>query len=162
MELKEALNTLDRIQRKEIAYMHAMGLLSYDGSTGAPEGTAQNRGETLGVLSEAAYALTTGKDTRQTLACLKDHWEELDDVTRRIVERKEKDLAELSRIPVEEYVAYTRLINEADAVWHKAKEQNDYNSFILIRSYLLRNEMPFWFHRRRTLMITSWTSLKKA
>ena len=95
MELKEALNTLDRIQRKEIAYMHAMGLLSYDGSTGAPEGTAQNRGETLGVLSEAAYALTTGKDTRQTLACLKDHWEELDDVTRRIVERKEKDLAEL-------------------------------------------------------------------
>ena len=129
MDLKEALNTLDRIQRKEIAYMHAMGLLSYDGSTGAPEGTAQNRGETLGVLSEAAYAVTTGKDTRQTLACLKDHWEELDDVTRRIVERKEKDLAELSRIPVEEYVAYTRLINEADAVWHKAKEQNDYNSF---------------------------------
>ena len=30
---------------------------------------------------------------------------------------------------MEEYVAYTRLINEADAVWHKAKEQNDYNSF---------------------------------
>ena len=129
MELEEARRRIGILQRKEIAYRHAMGLLTYDGATGAPAGTAANRGETLAVLSEASYGIATGPEMIETVETLLAHTGELDEVTRRVAERKNKDLQELRKIPVEEYVSYTKLINEADAVWHKAKEENDYASF---------------------------------
>ena len=129
MEMQEAIKKLEELQKKEKAYHHAMGLLNYDGSTGAPAGTAANRGETLAILSEAAYAIATGPDMAGTIAFLEAEKEKLDRVTRRIVEIKKKDMNELQKIPVQEYVAYAKLINEADAVWHRAKEENDYPSF---------------------------------
>ena len=30
---------------------------------------------------------------------------------------------------MEEYIAYQRLVNEAESVWHKAKNENDYAAF---------------------------------
>lgn len=52
MELTAALQKLDQLQRKQLAYSHAMGLIDYDGMTAAPSGTAANRAETLGILAE--------------------------------------------------------------------------------------------------------------
>ena len=40
MELTAALQKLDQLQRKQLAYSHAMGLIDYDGMTAAPSGTA--------------------------------------------------------------------------------------------------------------------------
>ena len=40
-----------------------------------------------------------------------------------------KSLVELRKIPVDEYVAYQRLVNESEDVWHRAKAANDYASF---------------------------------
>lgn len=34
MELTAALQKLDQLQRKQLAYSHAMGLIDYDGMTG--------------------------------------------------------------------------------------------------------------------------------
>lgn len=129
MTIEEAKTKLAEIEKKEIAYDHAAGILYYDGVTGAPAGTAENRGETLAILSEAQYALSTGDELTEAVEFLFDHKDELDPVTRRIAERKHKDIADLKKIPVEEYVAYTRLLNESESVWHKAKEENDYASF---------------------------------
>ena len=84
MELQEAKARIDALQRKEIAYNHAMGLLSYDGATGAPAGTAANRGETLAMLSEASYGIATGPEMIETVETLLRHADELDEVTRRI------------------------------------------------------------------------------
>lgn len=55
MELTAALQKLDQLQRKQLAYSHAMGLIDYDGMTAAPSGTAANRAETLGILAEERY-----------------------------------------------------------------------------------------------------------
>ena len=33
------------------------------------------------------------------------------------------------KIPMEEYIAYTVLLNKADAVWHEAKEKSDWAMF---------------------------------
>ena len=129
MELKEARERIKILEKQETAYRHALGLLSYDGATQAPAGTAENRGETLAILSEAAYGITTGPEMTEVVATLLKHKDELDGTERRIAELKNKELTELQKIPVEEYVAYARLLNEADAVWHKAKEENDYASF---------------------------------
>ena len=129
MNIQEALSALDTLQRKMAAYNHAMGLIYYDGVTAAPSGTAENRGESMAILSEASYELNTCKATEDLLDFLWTQKESLDEAHRRMVFLLRKSLVELRCIPVEEYVAYQRLINESEAVWHRAKLENDYPSF---------------------------------
>ena len=129
MTLQEALSALDTLQRKMAAYNHATGLIYFDGVTSAPAGTAANRGESLAILSEAGYELSTCAETEQLLEFLWSEKDNLDEAQARMVFLLRKSLLELRKIPVEEYVAYQRLVNESETVWHKAKLENDYASF---------------------------------
>ncbi|MBR6380597.1 MAG: hypothetical protein IKS07_02835, partial [Lachnospiraceae bacterium] len=63
MSLQEQKERLVKLQQKMAAYGHAEGLIYFDGTTGAPKGTAENRAQTLGILSEELYNLSTGQDT---------------------------------------------------------------------------------------------------
>ena len=130
MELTAALQKLDQLQRKQLAYSHAMGLIDYDGMTAAPSGTAANRAETLGILAEEVYKLSTGDETVALLDELHARMDELDEVHQRIVKVMYKNIDETRRIPMEEYVAYQKLTTESDAIWHTAKENNDYALFM--------------------------------
>lgn len=129
MDLQNALQKLDQLQRKQLAYGHAMGLISFDGATVAPSGTAANRAETLGILSEEMYKLTTSEETVQLLDELYAVREELDAKHRRIVEMMHKDIEDMRKIPMEEYIAYQKLCVESEDIWHKAKETNDFPLF---------------------------------
>lgn len=126
MTAKEKLYALEK---KLTAYSHAMGILMYDGSTTAPSATAANRGETLAFMSEEAYKLTTGEEMMAVLKELSENIDSLDIKTRRLVELRVRNMEEISKIPMNEYLEYQRLINEADDVWHKAKVNDDYDSF---------------------------------
>ena len=86
MELNELVARLTALQKRIIAYHHAAGLISYDGQTTAPRGTGANRAETLGVLSEESYKLLTGEETVKLLDALYARNDELDEVTKRVVE----------------------------------------------------------------------------
>ncbi|MBQ3140638.1 MAG: carboxypeptidase M32 [Clostridia bacterium] len=129
MQLENVVMQLDALQRKMAAYSHAMGLIYYDGATVAPSGSAANRGESLAILSQASYELSTGKDTEQLLDALWEQREQLDEAHQRMVFLLRKSLTELRKIPMEEYIAYRRLINESEDVWQRAKNQNDYAAF---------------------------------
>ena len=63
MELKEALDRLGQLEHTLYAYRYAMGVMSYDSETAAPELAAEGRGEALGTLSEVEYQLTAGPET---------------------------------------------------------------------------------------------------
>lgn len=129
MNLEKSLQEMDALQRKMAAYDHAMGLIYYDGATAAPSGSAQNRGESMAILSEASYELSTSKTTEELLETLWESRDELDAAHKRMVFLLRKSLVELRKIPMEEYVAYQRLINDAEDVWHRAKAENDYPAF---------------------------------
>ncbi|MBQ7455155.1 MAG: carboxypeptidase M32 [Clostridia bacterium] len=130
MELQEMLERLDALQRRMQAYNHAIGLVDYDGATAAPSGAAANRAETLAILSEEAYKLSTGEETVALLDGLRARKDELDPTHRRIVEEMIRDIDDMRKVPMEEYVAYQRLVSESDAVWHQAKEKSDYAMFM--------------------------------
>ena len=130
MERKQALEQLDQLQRKQKAYYHAMGLIDYDGSTAAPAGTAANRGETLAILGEESYKLATGEQTVALVDALYANLDSLDEVQKKIVKNMHEDIDNMRRVPMDEFVSYQRLQNEAQAVWHKAKETNDYALFM--------------------------------
>ena len=129
MELNTALEKYKKLQAKQSAYGHAMALIYYDGVTAAPKGTAENRGKTLSVLSEESYLLATGKETLELLEFLDAHKEELDRAQARSVYLSLKDIREMQKIPMEEYVAYQGVLVEADDVWHRAKETDDFELF---------------------------------
>ena len=129
MTMREGMEKLAALQKKMAAYGHAMGLIYFDGDTAAPKGTAANRGETLAILSEESYKLSTGEEMEKTLDYLHEHEGELDPKSRRMVEILRKGFVETRAVPMEEYVAYQKLTNEAGAVWHRAKVENDYASF---------------------------------
>lgn len=146
MTLDEARGKLDALQKKSAAFHHALEILYYDGATSAPKGTAANRAQTMGILSEEIYKLQTGRETVELLEFLDSRREELDDMEKRTVFLLLKSIRQMEKIPLEEYTAYQRLLVEADDVWHTAKERNDWPLF----EPLL--ERIFDFHKR----IAAW------
>ena len=130
METMEVLKgRLAALEAQKRAYNHAIGVLSYDAATGAPVAGAENRGKTMKVLSEVVYNLETGEDTVTLLKALKEREAELDEVSAREVRELLRSYEKTSRIPMDEYLAYAVLLNEADAVWHEAKEKSDWKRF---------------------------------
>ena len=85
MEINEAKAALTALQAKLSAYNHATALIYYDGVTTAPRGTAANRGQTLSILSEESYRLSTSPETLELLEFLDAHPEALDEHETRIV-----------------------------------------------------------------------------
>ena len=129
MNLKEALESFKKHQAVMAAYGHVMGVTFLDAATAAPKGSYEGRGQTMGILSQITYDLTADPKNGEILAFLEAHMEELDPQTRREVEVARKNYDQLQRIPAEEYVAYTVLLNEAEAVWEKAKNDSDFAAF---------------------------------
>ncbi len=129
MELNQAIEQFYALQSKMSAYSHAMSLIYYDGATTAPRKTAQNRSHALSVLSEEVYKLSTGEEMLSVLALLNERKSELSEKDARAVYLASKDLDEMKKIPMDEYIAYQELMVEADDVWHRAKETSDFELF---------------------------------
>ena len=133
MTLKEARSALMTLQEKIAAYGHAMSVIYYDGSTTAPKGTAANRGRSLGVLSEEVYKLQTGPKTVKLLEFLDAHKARLSQEEKRMVFLMLKEIRYLQKLPMDEYIAYEKLLVESDDIWHRAKDTSD---FALFEPYL--------------------------
>ncbi len=127
--MNEDLKQLDLLMHKQIAYSNAMSLLYVDGATVAPSGSAENRGETLGILSEEMYSFCTSPDTIALVDRLYAQRDHLDSVHRRVVEEMRRDIDDMRAVPMEDYVAYQKLVTASDAVWHQAKAENNYALF---------------------------------
>ena len=130
MTIESAKQFLNETEAAICAYQNAMATISYDGSTVAPAGSAASRADTMAVLSSAAYQLSMSSSMKETLYFLKDHAGELDEITNRRVKKLLKDFERMSKIPMDEYVAYCRLLSESDAVWHDCKGKNDFATFL--------------------------------
>ena len=127
--LQQAVEALEKLEKSRAAYTHALGLLELDAASTAPSESWEGRSITIGVLSEAMYNLISDEKNAAMLACLQEHAQELDAVTRRKAEVIAKEYNQLNRIPADEYIAYTVLLNDAQAVWEKAKNADDFSLF---------------------------------
>lgn len=127
--VNQAVEALEKLQRTQSAYNHVMGVLSLDANTAAPSDSWEGRGKTAEIMSQVMYDLSAALENGELYAYLLEHREELSAQTLREVEVLKKDFDQMRRIPAEEYVAYSVLLNEAEMVWHKAKQENDFPSF---------------------------------
>ena len=129
MTLNEARAAFKQLQEKLIAYGHASSLFYVDGTTIAPKESAEHRAKTLSILSEESYKLSTSKETEELLEFLDAHKEELAQEEARIVYLMLKGLRETKKIPADEYLEMHKVMVKSGAVWHEAKEKNDWAMF---------------------------------
>jgi len=127
--VNEALAVFDDMREKAVSIGHAMAMIYLDSVTCAPSDTAEYRGRTLGTMSGIEYDITTAPAVKAAIAYLVEHKDELDERRRREIVEYNRDNEYVSSIPKEEYTAYSELISAAEAVWHKAKQENDFASF---------------------------------
>lgn len=83
----------------------------------------------MGVLGEASYKLLVNPKTEELLQTLREHSGDVDATLRRRVEVLWDAYQDTTRIPMDEYVDYTRLCTQAERRLHKAKEESDFASF---------------------------------
>lgn len=128
-EMTAKLEQLAELQKKMYAFNYASSSIYLDSATVAPKDTEEGRGEALAILSEYGYDLATRKETIELLEYLNEHKDELTPHQAREVELLLRDNEFMKTIPVEEYIAYQKVLSKADYVWHKAKAENDFESF---------------------------------
>ena len=143
MELKEALAKLAELEKKRYAYRTASSSLYLDGTTTAPKETAGGRGVALGVLAGEEHKLFSAPEVGELLDLLWEKRDELEHPVRRQVEELRRSYAQLKRIPADEYMEYAMLVNEADDVWHKAKEKSDFEMFRPVLEKLVAFNIKF-------------------
>ena len=127
--LDQAVSALKTLQQTSAAYNHAMGVMSLDAVTAAPSDTWEGRGKTMGIMSQIMYDLIAKEENGELLSYLESNADQLDLQTRREVEVLRKNYDQIHRIPADEYVAYSVLMNDAQNIWHKAKNDNDFDAF---------------------------------
>ena len=127
--VNQALEALAKHQATMAAYNHALGVMFHDGSTVAPKGSWEGRGQTMGIMSGIIYDLETSSENGELLTYLEEYAEELTPMQRRQVEVMRKGYDQMHKIPANEYVEYSMLLNEAEAKWETAKNENDFAAF---------------------------------
>lgn len=127
--LEQAIEQIKKLQALSAAYNHVLGVTYLDAATAAPKGTYEGRGATMGILSQVTYDLIADPDNAVLLQILEENADTLDPQLRRETESLRKQYDQIHRIPVQEYVQYSVLLNDAQAVWEKAKNANDFPSF---------------------------------
>ena len=129
MDIQQALNQLQELQKKLYAFSAAQSSLYLDGVTVAPRDTSAGRGVALGVLAGEQHKTLSDPQVGEMLEVLSAAGEQLTPAQRRQVELLTREYRQLSRIPAQEYMEYAMLVNEASDVWHRAKETNDFPLF---------------------------------
>ncbi len=127
--LQQALEASAKHQQTLAAYNHALGVVYLDATTAAPSDSWEGRGKTMEIMSGITYALETDPKVPKMLAMLEAHMDELTDQQKRETEVLRKGYDQMHKVPAEEYIAYSVLLNDAESVWHRAKNENDFAAF---------------------------------
>ena len=133
MEIREAKERLDRLEREMFAYKYALGLIEIDSTTVAPPETQEGRSLAVGTLSAQSYRIMTSPELWEAVETLYGDPDAAGPSYFRRSEILRRSIIEQKAVPADEYADYTRLVSEAGYVWHKAKNASDFASF---RPYL--------------------------
>ncbi len=122
-------------QKQQKAYGMVLSIASWDSNTEAPKKCFPHRAEMLSIISGEHFSLMTSKDYQEVVNALIERIDEFDTLKKKEIITAKKALDKIVKIPKEEYVEYSKLINISQRIWEDAKEQDDYDIF---KPYLKR------------------------
>ncbi|MGM0495516.1 MAG: carboxypeptidase M32 [Bacillota bacterium] len=117
------------IIKKMKAYRYALSLIGWDSNTEAPRNAFKRRSKMTAYLSKELFKLQTSKEYQDIVYNLYDKYDELDDLLQREIKKAKRNLEKIINIPEEEFLEYTKLINDSQIIWEDAKANNDFESF---------------------------------
>ena len=114
---------------KKIEYLNSsIALLQWDSAVYMPKEAIEYRSEMLGYLSGESYKLTTSETMKEFL----DYFngiEDMDDLTKAMIENLTKDYNYATKIPEAEYVQYEIDKALSQNAWEEAKRTKDFSIF---------------------------------
>ena len=128
-DIQSALEKFKKLQQTQAAYDHVLGVLFLDATTVAPKDTWEGRGKTMEIMSQITYDLMASPENGELFDYLADNADALDAQTTRELEVLRKNYEQMKKIPADEYVAYSVLLNDAQNVWERAKNEDDFGAF---------------------------------
>ena len=130
---------LDRINM----FSQAMGILSYDTETIAPDGGIEQRSKRAGFFSMELYNMSTSDTMKNYLEALAPHLPSLDKDVQAMYRLAKKNYDEGTKLPPELIKEFTELTVESSKVWEHAKENNDFAKFApyLVRIIEMKKKM---------------------
>lgn len=114
---------------KQKAYGYALNVVGWDSATEAPRQAFQRRADMLGVLSGELFKLGVSEEYQKVVNGLFERIDELNDLDKRQVQEAKKGLDKILKIPQEDYVEYSKLVNLSQRLWEDAKENDDFEMF---------------------------------
>ena len=128
-DIQSALEKFKKLQQTQAAYDHVLGVLFLDATTVAPKDTWEGRGKTMEIMSQITYDLMASPENGELFDYLADNADALNAQTKRELEVLRKNYEQMKKIPADEYVAYSVLLNDAQNVWERAKNEDDFGAF---------------------------------
>lgn len=106
-----------------------IALADWDLNTYMPENAAEDRGFVLSKVSILYKNLLLDKEIRKYLDNLENEIENLNDYEKGVFRVLKKEIEILEKLPDDFIEEWTRLTNEAQVIWRKAKKENDFEKF---------------------------------
>lgn len=131
-DIDQLTSRLRALEGKLWTREYLMKIAEFDGATIAPENGAAARGDAMGALAGEHHELLTSSDACALVSELEAAvaaGKLTDPQVAAEVRTLARDQREARALPTDEVEAWSRLTCEADAVWHKAKNANDWASF---------------------------------
>ncbi|AFS70627.1 MULTISPECIES: carboxypeptidase M32 [Exiguobacterium] len=123
------------------AYEEAVALLYWDMRTYMPEQSAENRSKSIGFLSTESFRRRTGTVYQSLLEAMGQ--ETLTGLEAVSYEKAKQAYDRDSKIPEAEYQTFITLISEAESVWEKAKDADDWELFAPYLEKIVAMERKF-------------------
>lgn len=127
--MQNSIKIYQEMRKKLNAYYYAMWVMSWDSETELPHGAVDYRSEQIEVLTNEIYALETNKTYLKAIDLLYLNRDKLDDLLKREIEKVEKELRLIKKMPKDEYIDYQVLLSKSSSVWADAKRQNNFEMF---------------------------------
>ncbi|MDP4083819.1 MAG: carboxypeptidase M32 [Bacillota bacterium] len=113
--------------KKIISYNEAIGLIYWDMRTGAPKQGISQRSEVIGTLSSEVFNMSTSDEMASYIEQLSG--QELNELSRKVLEECKKEFDRNKKIPAEEYREYVILQSNAESIWEEARAKSDFPLF---------------------------------
>ncbi len=129
-ELFEKKEQYFAIRKKVKALNYVSNIVYWDAATKAPYESYVERGEYMSYFSEQNYNLRMSKEFINLVEYFSNHKDELDEEFNHEIELVKEDIENTKKIPLEEMLAFEKVLNEAEVKWEEAKNKDDLSIFL--------------------------------
>ena len=130
-KLKQALDSIYRLQKESIILEQTEALVDWDQNVYMPEDSVDDSAEKSAFLSKLAHETFVSKEMAASTEYLikPENFSMLKEKEQKIVERLHKDLQKKSRIPSAFVAKEAKTSSKAQAAWKKAKKEDKFEIF---------------------------------